>query len=225
MKTGSLAWYAEAKNLALEEVVKFVPPADPKRMRLFHDLYLVNMLALVDLASEIFGDEVRTGWLEALEGVGGLGAENNNSYLRELRNGAVHRSLDITAAGIVIEGVVCAVSPQEVWNRTGLAGPFKAFSPLLRNVFAICEDTIAAVIGPMVREANHESVIPSEEEFERTFHDAIDGAPHMPDWAKDMARLHVSYAHFSEAHAYQLRQCEDLMCRGAPSDLSIRIEL
>jgi len=38
-----LLWYIECKNLALEAVMGFRPPADSHAMRMYHSLYLTRV--------------------------------------------------------------------------------------------------------------------------------------------------------------------------------------
>jgi hypothetical protein len=42
-----LLWYAECKNLALDAVISFRPPADSYAMRMYHSLYLTSLLSLL----------------------------------------------------------------------------------------------------------------------------------------------------------------------------------
>ncbi len=72
-------------------------------MRMYHSLYITDLLSVIDIIherpvkgfKEHLEDTLKT---PELSGVDVLG------YLRELRNGIVHRGIDPTAGGEVISG-------------------------------------------------------------------------------------------------------------------------
>lgn len=218
---GGLLWYAECKKLALEQVMDFRPPADSRRMGIYHGLYLANLLSLLELAVEMFGSEVERAWEQALDGQGGQSGANNAAYVRELRNSVVHRGANLAAAGIVVDGRTCALSPPQAFHRRGRKGPFAAFAPLLRNVFALCEEAI----GPVVLAAAADALAADEdvtvEEMKSAYLQAISVSLHMPAWAKELAARHVDEAPFEQTRGHQARRLRDLLEAGAPAGLPL----
>jgi hypothetical protein len=211
---GGLVWYAECKKLALKHVIAFTPPADGDEMRMYHSLYLTNLLALLDLAREMFGAAVEEEWQRTLDSLGGQSGANNAAYLRELRNAVIHRGTNMTAAGTSVGPWVCALSPVEVRSRSGKKGPFVPFDGLLRNVFATCE----AAIGPVILKFASDALVADEEtsveELRETYLQGIDSTPHMPDWVKDMARKHVDEVPFEEVRGFQANKLRLLLTEG-----------
>ena len=220
---GGLLWYAECKQLAIEQVMSFRPPADREKMRMYHSLYLTSLLSLIELSVEMFGNQVEDAWREALEGAGGQTGENNLCYVRELRNAAVHRGADITAAGTVILGQTCAVSPGQAFHRLGKKGPFTAFAPLLRDVFAICEEAV----GPVVLDAAESTLASLEQsdpgELASQALKAVESSVHIPEWARRMAIEQMHVVPFEELRGFQPRKLRDLLSLGAPHGLAISI--
>jgi hypothetical protein len=218
---GSLVWYSEAKQLSLAKIQEFVPPANGREMRIYHGLYLTNLFAMIEAAPALCGELVIDSWRSALDGLGDQSGENNYCYLRELRNATVHRGMDITAAGIVVEGQVCALAPLEINDRHSKRGPFRRFDPLLRNMLAACEQAIATAVAPLAMVSIDQIDPPSEEDVQAAFDRAIDSAEHMPDWAKRTARKHFPTIDFDEVYAQQISKLKSLLTAGAPAGLMI----
>lgn len=209
----SLLWYADCRRLALDVVVDFLPPADGRLMRLYHGLYLSNLMALVDRTAELYGEDVLGKWKAALEGLGGHSGENNAGFVRELRNAFVHRGLDLTASGVVIAGRVCALSPSEVQRRFGKGTAYVAFASLLTNVFAACEDAI----GPIVIAAASSDFAAAEaatnDQLRQQYLDQVAVSRGIPDWAKAMALTSVEAIPFDAVRRQQVDRLKGLLCR------------
>ena len=99
--------YAECKQPALDKVKSFAPPAIGHDMRMYHSLYLTNLLALLDVALELFGEMLDTaGKKHCMDWVAILGKTTPRIFEHFE---AIHRGVDITAAGTVLAGQVCAI--------------------------------------------------------------------------------------------------------------------
>lgn len=220
---GGLLWYTECKNLALDEVMSFRPPADGHAMRMYHSLYLTSLLSLLELAVELFGPQVTEAWTRALNGQGGKTGENNVAYLTELRNAIVHRGEDIVAMGTVVEEQTCAIAPPQAFHRLGKKGPHDAFGLLLRNIFAACEDAIGLAILPVADDALRGEEDRSAEDLRAQYLNAMEGSSFMPDWAKKMARENVDQVPFEELRGFQAKKLRELLSRGAPAGLALAL--
>lgn len=210
---GGLIWYAECKALALDKICSFIPPADTYELRMYHSLYLINLLALLDRGKELFGQDVETAWVQSLDGLGGLSGENNAGYVRELRNAVIHRGLDITTEGSVIDGKVCAMAPQVISDRRGRTEPRQPFAPLLRTVFEACDDKIGPLVLSFAGESLKAIECVSIQEFRARYLNEIDASLHMPAWAKGMARASIDQLPFEELRTLQLEKLRKLLSR------------
>lgn len=219
-----LLWHAQCKQLALEQVMSFRPPADVEQMRMYHSLYLTSLQSLIELATVMFGKGVEHAWRSALEGAGGHSGENNLCYVRELRNAVVHRGENVVAVGSVVLDQTCAVAPAEAFNRRGkIKGPYAAFAPYLRNVFAICEDAVGPVILTATAEAFAALEQTSIAEMTAEAIAGIESSVHAPDWAKAMAVEHMHEVPFEELRGFQPNKLRDLLRRGAPDGLALPV--
>ncbi|MDB5583737.1 MAG: hypothetical protein JWR80_8913 [Bradyrhizobium sp.] len=219
-----LLWHAQCKQLALEEVMSFRPPADLEKMRMYHSLYLTSLQSLLELGTAMFGKEVKCAWRSALDGAGGHGGENNLCYVRELRNAIVHRGENVVAVGSVVLDQTCAVAPAEAFNRRGkIKGPYLAFAPYLRNVFAICEDAVGPVILTVAADALATLEQTSLAEMASEALTAIKSSAHMPDWAKAMAIKHMHEVPFENLRGFHPNKLRDLLSRGAPVGLALPV--
>lgn len=216
-----LLWYAECKNLALDAVMGFTPPADGHAMRMYHTLYLTSLLSLVELAVELFGPQVTEAWMRALDGQGSKTGENNVAYLTELRNAVVHRGEDIVAMGTVVEGQTCAIAPPQAFHRFGKKGPYDAFAFLLRNIFAACENAIGPAILPIAGDALRAEENRSAEDLRTQYLEVVEASAFMPDWVKKMARENVDKVPFDEFRGFQAKKLRELLGRGAPANLAL----
>ena len=208
-----LLWYAECKDLALDQVMSFRAPADGHAMRMYHSLYLTSLLSLLELAIELFGPEVMEAWTRALDGEGGHSGENNAAYLTELRNSIVHRGEDPTAMGTTVGEQVCAVAPPQAFHRFGKKGPYSAFAPLLRNIFAICETAIGPAILPLAEDALKAEEDRTAEDLKAQYLQSVDESPHIPDWVKEMSRRQVDQVPFEELRGFQAKKLRGLLGR------------
>jgi hypothetical protein len=220
---GGLLWYVECKNLAIEAVMNFRPPADSHAMRMYHSMYLTSLMSLLELAVELFGPEVAEGWKRALDGQGGQSGENNAAYLTELRNAVVHRGENIVVLGTVVEDQTCAIAPPQAFHRLRKKGPHGAFALLLRNVFARCEDAIGSAILPAANDTLKAEEGRSAEDLRTQYRHAVDESPYMPDWVKQMALKHVDQVPFEDLRGFQAKKLRHLLSCGARPGLALAI--
>jgi hypothetical protein len=140
-------WWADLRAYALAQMPNFVPPADRGQLRVVHTLYLVGLMSALDIAKELFGEQpVEDDWRRALDGLGGFEGKHNSAYVREIRNAAMHRGLDLSAMGMVVNGQVCVVAPRIARERRPDRPVYQRFRLLLRNLYADCEDALAHVV-------------------------------------------------------------------------------
>jgi len=147
-RVSGMHWWADLRAYALAQIPGFVPPADPAQLRIVHTLYLVGLMSALDIAKELFGERsVEDDWRRALDGLGGSDGKHNAAYVREIRNAAMHRGLDLSAMGMVVDGQVCVVAPRIAKERRPDRPAYKRFRLLLRNIYADCEDALGTVLS------------------------------------------------------------------------------
>jgi len=217
-----LLWYAECKNLALDAVMSFRPPADGHALRMYHSLYLTSLLSLLELAVELYGSQVTEAWTRALDGQGGKTGQNNVAYLTELRNAVVHRGEDIAAMGVVVEDQTCVIAPSQAFHRFSKKGPYGAFDLLLRNIFTACENAVGPAILP-IADALRAEESRSAEDLRTQYLEVVEASTFMPDGVKKMARENVDKVPFEEWRGFQAKKLRELLSRGAPAGLTIAL--
>ena len=99
-----LKWYFQAKNLALKSALSIISPLSVDQqndIRIYYSLYLANLLSATEMLLEkeyLFSQDFKQEIEAALSFPGFTDGENNYSYLRELRNAAIHRGFDICSS-------------------------------------------------------------------------------------------------------------------------------
>ena len=204
-----ISWHLECMVLAAAAIDNFRPPADGFQMRMYYSLYLTNLMSAVDLVFEIHGNPFQTALEDSLRTSNLSGAEVLG-YMRELRNGIVHRGIDPTSGGMVVDGVVCAVAPPTVQNRGG-ARSYAAPTHLLRDVFIHCEIGTKPIIERFLASSFEELASVKPEAMLNDALNAIEAVPHMPDWAKEMARQHMEPEMLVKARTHQIEKLRGLL--------------
>lgn len=184
-----LSWHFECMVLAAAAIANFRPPADGFQMRMYYSLYVTNLMSAVDMVFEIHGDPFQTALKDSLK-TSSLSGDEVLGYIRELRNEIVHRAIDPTSRGTVVDGVTCAVSPPTVQNRSG-ARSYAAPAYLLRDIFIHCEIGIKPIIERFLESSFEELASASPEAMLTDELNAIEATPHVPSWVKEMVRRHM----------------------------------
>ncbi len=130
--------------------------------------------------------------------------------MRELRNGIVHRGIDPTSGGAVVNGVVCAMAPPTVQNRSGSCS-YTAPAHLLRDIFIHCEIGAKPIIERFLESSFKELSSMKPEAILSDALSAIEAVPHMPVWAKAMARTHISVEILAKAQTHQIEKLRELL--------------
>lgn len=177
-------------TLAFKAIDSFRPPADSFDMRMSYSLYIVHFMSVIDLGAEKFANNFYSE-LENSLNTSTFSGCNILSYVRELRNGVVHRGTNPTAGGVVIDEHVLAVSPPTVKNRNG-SRQFSAPSQLLREIFIHCEICTKPILERFLDLHLNAIEATTPETMMKSYLAALDDVQHMPDWAKDLARSHTT---------------------------------
>lgn len=204
-----ISWHLECMVLAAQEIDNFRPPADGFQMRMHYSLYLTNLMSAIDIVHEIHGEPFRLELVGSLT-TPSLTGDQVLGYIRELRNGVVHRGIDLTTSGIVVDGVTCALAPTTVTNRFGTLS-YTAPSFLLRDIFIHCEIGIKLIIERFLESTFDELTKVTSEEMLNDFLNEIEAAPYMPDWAKEIARNHIKPEMLMQAKAQQTEKLRELL--------------
>jgi hypothetical protein len=203
-----ISWHLECMVLAASAIENFRPPADSFQMRMYYSLYLTNLMSAIDMVKDIhkpfqtaLEDSLRTSNFSGAKVLG---------YIRELRNGVVHRGINPTGDGEVVDGVVCALAPATVQDRCG-ACRYAAPTRLLRDVFIHCEIATKPIIERFLEPDLGELTSVRPEAMLNDALKTIEAAPHMPDWAKEMARKHMGPEMLLKARTHQIEKLRSLL--------------
>ncbi|AZE95978.1 hypothetical protein C4J96_3879 [Pseudomonas orientalis] len=185
----TVTWHLECAAFSAAEIMSIRPPADRFKMRMHYSLYAANLLGAVDAIQDALGPDFETAIESALP-LGSFSGEQVFGYLRELRNGVVHRGVDLTAGGELIGELVCALAPTQVTNRGGKKVYF-APTRLLVDLFQhsdqkmkpILEEALDSVLSALSSTASEDDVAQA--------HDFLESVGHMPEWAKQVAKQSI----------------------------------
>ncbi len=204
-----IGWHLECMALSVSAVEGFRPPADSFQMRMNYSLYLVNFMSVVDMLKELHGTmfELALAAELPLNDASGLDVL---VYLRELRNGIVHRGVDPTSGGIVVEGIVSAMAPSTIQNRNG-SQTFSAPVRLLRELFRHCEVKAKPIIRQFLEPVFKEYAARTPEQMFQEALDFIDTAEHIPDFMKKMAKQSITPEMFARAKDAPLSKLRNLL--------------
>ena len=205
----AITWHLECMVLAATEIDNFRPPTDSFQKRMHYSLYLANLMSAIDMVSEKCGRSFETALKDNLKTSNLSGAEVLG-YIRELRNGIVHRGIDPTSSATVVDGLICAVSPLTVQTRGGDRS-FPAPAPLLRDVFIHCEVRTKPIIERFLEPTFKKLASPNPEALLSDALRLVDAAPHMPDWAKEMAHKALKPEDLVRAQAHEIEKLRGLL--------------
>ncbi len=199
--------------LSAAAIDSFHSPADGFQMRMHYSLYLTNLMSAIDMVHDVHRTPFQTALEEGLRTSNVPGAEVLG-YIRELRNGVVHRGIDPTSSGVVVDGTVCAIAPPVVQTRCG-SRSYAASAWLLRDVFSHCEAGTKPVIEHFLESGFEELASVKPEEMLSDALITIQGTPHIPDWAKDMAPKLMETEMLVTAQAHHIEKIRGLLKRSA----------
>jgi hypothetical protein len=186
----AITWHLECMALAMDAIESYHPPTDGFHVRMHHSLYVTNLMSLIDMLEEAHGAPFDEALAEGLKTDNFSGAQILG-YVRELRNGIVHRGINPTSGGEEVDGIVCAISPPQVKNRRGtetFPAPFKLLRDLFRHLETHAKPVLAKFLSTTID--NLKSREPHLLQSDAV--SAMEEATHMPDWAKDMARESIT---------------------------------
>jgi len=209
-----IAWHLECLALAAAAIGNFRPPADGFQMRMYYSLYLTNLMSAIDMVIDIHGRSFQMALEESLK-TSSFSGPAILGYIRELRNGVVHRGMDPTNGGVVIDGVARAMAPRIVKSRPTEKKPqgtsYTAPTDLLRDIFIHCEIAAKSVIADFLEPNFDEISAVQPQEMLNDALDTIDLVQHLPDWAKVMTKKHMKPERLVEVQAHQIKKLRELL--------------
>lgn len=204
---GTVTWHLECAAFSAAEVMSIRPPADGFKMRMHYSLYATNLLGAVDSIRDALDPDFEMTVEKGLS-LGGFSGEQVFGYLRELRNGIVHRGVDPTAGGEVVDELVCAVAPAQVTNRGGkkvYVAPTRLLIDLFQHgdqkVKPLLERSLEPVFSALSSAASEDDVA--------QIHEFLESVDHMPEWVRQRAKESISAEMIT---AGRRLQCDKLRC-------------
>lgn len=220
IREGDLIHLWRCKEAALEQLLTNVaPPVETHSFRQAHEHYLLYLHAVLDLADDMAEGSVLPLWRQALDGLGGFDGRYNASYLRELRNAAIKRGVDVTHKGHVANDQTCALAP-EVSDRLKRRS-YRPFDPWLRNIFHHAETALATAIEPLLRQLVSEAEATGNEALSRTARHGVAAARHMPTEIKIMALQALSGMDLGFAKEHHVKQLHGMLEATPPAGLMV----
>ena len=205
----AITWHLESAALSATEIIAFQPPADGFQMRMHYSLYVTNLLSAVDMVKEAQGELFESSIKESLH-ISNFSGEDVLGYLRELRNGIVHRGIDPTAGGEVVDGVVWAIAPPQVASRNGTFS-YAAPTRRLADVFRHCDTAMKPVLERFLEPTLFAFTSVPPETLLLEARDALGAVTHMPDWARELARENLNGEILEAARRHQSEKLRRLL--------------
>ena len=186
----TVTWHLECAAFSAAEIMSLKPPADGFKMRMHYSLYASNLLGAVDAIHDVLDAGFEASIANALP-LENFSGEHVLGYLRELRNGVVHRGVDLTAGGVVIDGLVCALAPPQVTNRGGKK-VYIAPTRLLVDLFRHGDQKLKPVLEQALEPVMSILSSPASEYDVAQAYDFLESVVHMPEWVKQGARQSIN---------------------------------
>lgn len=200
-------------QLSASAIDDFRPPANAFQMRMHYSIYITNLLAAIDLVKDRCGPSVLEDLKEMLQ-YKDFSGRDVLGYIRELRNGVVHRGLDPTAGGLVVNGVAYAIAPSTVKNKEGNRS-YNSPTNLLRELFIHCETCAKPLIERYLKPYIESVSVECPEEILETTRALLDTNPHVPDFVKRLAGSTINYEMLIQARDHQIERLKILI--GSPA--------
>jgi hypothetical protein len=131
-------------------------------------------------------------------------------YMRELRNGVVHRGIDLSASSTVIDGIICAVAPRTVKDRNDKFS-YLAPATLLRDIFIHCEISAKRIIERFLEPGFEELLLTTPDTMLSDTLKAIEASPYIPEWVKEMASKRIEPEMLVNVRAHQIEKLRRLL--------------
>lgn len=184
-----IAWHLECIDLARQKIDNFRASADSFQMRMYYSLYVTNLMSAIDIVLEIHKGDFQTALEERLKTSHHSGA-NVLGYVRELRNGIVHRGLDPIKGGSVHNDIVYAIA-QPVTNRSG-AQIYSEPAKLLRDILLHTDISARPIIEYFLEPTFAEVLSISSEAIMEDTLKAVDETTHIPELSRKIVRSNIS---------------------------------
>lgn len=136
----TILFYLKNKRDTISKMLKCYPPVDSDKMRGLYEIYFNSFISVFeyitnDLQQRDYQSKIETS----------LKSADNYMYIREFRNGFIHRGLDLSMSGEVIEelNIVVPVAPNLVYGKHKKDGTQKEYHKFTDNLFQLvilCED-------------------------------------------------------------------------------------
>lgn len=206
-----LLHFWNCRLLAIEQLLLASrPQISGPAFRQSHELYLLYLQSFLDLTDEISEGEVLSKWAAALGSVTETNGDMCAAYLRELRNSAIKRGVDVTAGGQSADGVQCAVAPK-VLDRSK-EREYAPFEPWLRNVFYRAELAIVPAVREVLLELTRETKeAATEADLGRMVRRGIVGTDHMPTEIKIKALQMLEEIELGPLLVHQVRDFQNML--------------
>lgn len=203
-KLSAVQWYFEIKNLSLRNALNLRLPLSEesrKDLRNYYSQYFSSLLSATELFLESEYSE-RLSFEKSLYEKLVFGehsdGEKNYSYLRELRNGIIHRGLDITSASHFEGNFPKIVATSPVTNRSGNIS-HTPFGFYLIDVINNCENVIGDIFLYHFEKSGIFQMRISSEKRREFLKKYLSDSPEVPDSAKLFALKYIEDIDFDNA--------------------------
>lgn len=143
--------YTESKNSAIKSALQYRCPLsaeDYNNKNILYSQYIINIVSLIDILSDHqyeFNNDFVIRLKKSFSFTSRYDAENNISYLRNLRHSIVHRGLNICSACHVFENFPMIIAPEIVTNYSG-KNSYAPFEFYLIKIIHEYEEVIGKII-------------------------------------------------------------------------------
>jgi hypothetical protein len=209
----SLKWYFELKNLSLKNILLFHSPLSVEQrndLRLYYSQYFSALLSATELLRDKNYNKNSIAFVASLKSQFVFDeyteGEINYSYLRELRNSAIHRGIDLTSSAHINNDNIPMMIAPSVKNQSGNK-EYTPFGYYLIDIISKCEIIIPhIVIDHLVQFQMFELKETPKYLYEQSLQ-YLENSTTIPDWAKKIGKEAMQSIDFETMQEQQIKNC------------------
>lgn len=213
----SLKWYFELKNLSLKNILTFHTPLSIEQqndLRLYYSQYFSALLSATELLRDQKYNKNSIAFVTSLklkfvfdEDTDG---EINYSYLRELRNSAIHRGMDLTSSAHINNDNIPMMIAPSVKNQSGNK-EYTPFGYYLMDIISKCEMIIPSIVLAHLEKFQMFEITEKPEYLLEQALKYLKNSTVVPEWVQNMGKEAMQSIDFGTIQRDQVKNCVDAM--------------
>lgn len=212
----ALKWYFELKNFSFKKAISYhghLSAEDLNELKIYYTQYFSAIISATELFREkeyINNAKFKESLLKNFIFDDHTDGVENYNFLREFRNGLIHRGMDIAARADMIDNFPVIHSPKVSRNQSGKKA-HKSFGTCLIDLIEKCESVIGNIFLEHFKECEIDKIrVPHEQALAVAKNIILDSVG-IPEEARKFALVQIEKTDFNKAQTEFFEQLFKLL--------------